>query len=373
MAMKIGKADIEALISGEKDLRSYFELDPTAGTLQVFGVRASSNPNYLIRAMYETYEKTLNRKLAVQMMRKLYRSVGLGASGLRFFLEKQGVTLSPIEFLRFVFTLQHQQGWGAPVTVTGDNGKITLTTAQTFESEVLQDWKMNVCGIHAGWIEGILDAVTGKNWVCEEIKCHAAGDDRCEFTAVQRDVTWNERAAAIWQGDRSITEFLEYRPLEGRINLIDEPVVIIPRIIFTTLMGSMSKIVGEAAAGGVITYRAYMELGTQYIEFCRKMGVSDPGTLVNMALALFTQMGWFKVVRMDWDEAKKQKTIVIANSTEADAFGKSGKPVCHCTNGLIAGFVSSAYHVKVQAKEIKCRSMGDEYCEFIVRDKPDEK
>jgi uncharacterized protein len=372
MAMKIGRDDVEALLSGAKDLRSYFELDPLAGTIQVFGVKASSNPDYLIRAMYETYEKTLNKKLAVQMMRKLYRSVGLGASGLRTFLEKQGVSLKPSEFLTFVFLLQHQQGWGAPVTVVDEGTRIRLTTARTFESQVMKDWKMKVCGIHAGWIEGVLDGTTGKNWVCEETMCHAAGDDRCEFIVEQREVTWNERAVSIWQGDRSITEFLEYRPLEGRINLIDEPVVIIPRIIFTTLMGSMSKIVGEAAAGGVITYRAYMELGSQYVEFCRKKGVSDPATLVNMALALFTQMGWFKIERMDWDETKKEKTIVVANSAEADAFGKSGKAVCHCTNGLLAGFISTAYQVKVQAKEVKCRSKGDEYCEFVIRDKPRE-
>lgn len=372
MTMKIGKRDIEALLSGEKDLRSYFELDPTAGTVQVFGVRTSSNPDYLIRALYESFESTQNRTLAIQMIRKLYRSVGLGARGLYSFLEKQDVHLSPSEFVHFVFLLQHQQGWGAPVAVSLENDQIRIKTSQTFESEVLRDWHMRVCGIHTGWTEGILQAVTGSEWVCEEVRCHAAGDDACEFVATKKEISWNERALSIREGTRSITEFMEFHPIEGRITLIDEPVVIIPSTIFSTLYHSMSRIVGEAAAGGVITYHAYQELGAQYISLCRSKGVSDPESLIQMSLAIFTQMGWFKTEKMDWDEATRQKTIIISNSAEAEAFGPAEKPVCHGITGLLAGFVSAAYHVRVQAKEVHCRANGDPFCEFVIRDRPHE-
>ena len=367
---KIEKQDIEAIIKGEKDVSSYLSLLPKEGKMACFGVRTASNPNYLLRAIYEMYEKNLNRQLAVQMMRKLYRSVGLGASGLNVFLKKMGVNLEPEKFLLFVFTLQHQQGWGAPmelVEVTPD--RIVLRCKETFESDVLKDWKIPVCGVHTGWIEGVLMAVTGNTWICEERKCHAAGDDCCEFVAEKRASTWNERAEAIRAGKRSITEFIEHRPLDGSITIIEEPAIMMPRVVFTTMMGAMSKIVGEAAAGGVINYRAYQEQGTQEIEFFRKMGILDPAALVDMGLALYSQMGWFKGLTMSWNEAKKEKVLSIEKTAESDAFGQTGKVSCHCTAGLIAGMVGTAYKVRVQCREVKCRSKGDPKCEFVVRDK----
>ncbi len=370
MGKKIERSDIEAIIKGEKDISEFFDMNPQLGNTTVFGVRTSSNPNYLLRAMYEMYEKSLNRKLAVQMMRKLYRSVGLGASGLNNFLKKNGIALPPEEFLLFVFKLQHQQGWGAPLSlVDKKEGTLLVKTDHTFESEVLKDWAMPVCGIHVGWMEGVLDAVTGKNWVGEETKCRAAGGDCCEFRLTQRDVTWADRAEGIRKGDRALTEFLDHHPLEGKMALIDEPVVIVPRMLFTSMMGSMSRIVGEAAAGGVINYRAYMELGTQNITYFRKMGISDPPSLIDMALAFYAQMGWFKVVKMEWNETKKEKLIVLDNSAEAEAFGNKGKHVCYCTSGLLAGIHGSAFNVRVQGKELKCKAKGDPYCEFIVTNK----
>ena len=62
---KIGREDFEALIKGEKDIAPYIELDPVAGTYSVFGVKTASNPNYLVKAIYEMYETNLNRKLSV--------------------------------------------------------------------------------------------------------------------------------------------------------------------------------------------------------------------------------------------------------------------------------------------------------------------
>src|SRR5271157_3044584 len=107
---KIGREDFEALIKGDKDISSYIELDPLAGSYSVFGVKTASNPNYLVKAIYEMYETNLNKKLAVKAVRKLFRSVGLGSVGLNNLLKKFDMDLSPAEFLLLVFKLQHQQG-----------------------------------------------------------------------------------------------------------------------------------------------------------------------------------------------------------------------------------------------------------------------
>ena len=369
--MKIGREDFEALLKGEKSIAPYIEMDPLAGSYSVFGVKTASNPNYLVKAIYEMYEANLDKKLAVQAVRKLFHSVGKGSVGLNNLLKKFGMDLTPAEFLMLVFQLQHQQGWGAPFElVESSDTRIVLRTKHTFESDVLKDWKMPVCGIHSGWIEGVLIAVTGKNWFCKETKCLANGDDYCEFAADQRESSWKWKAEAIVKGDSAITEYFEHKPLEGRIKLIDDPVVIMPRFIFTSMMNSLKKTMGEMPAGGV-NYRAYMDMGRENVEHYKKMGITRPNLLSDMAFAFFSQMGWFKIISMEWNEAKKEKTITLEHTIESEAFGNTGKNVCYCTAGLLAGIVEGSFGIKVQGREVKCRSKGDEYCVFTITNKPE--
>jgi predicted hydrocarbon binding protein len=365
-AMKIGKDDFEAIISGTRDIREYMEIDPLQGSAIFFGVRTASNPDYLVRAIYEMYEQNLNRKLAVKATAQLFRSVGLGSVGLNSFLKKLGMNLSPAEFVMLVFKLQHQQGWGSPFElVSQSERKIVLRTSQTFESRVMSDWKMPVCGIHRGWIEGVLAAVTGKNWFCLETKCHANGDDACEFVADQTEASWTWKAQAIARGDSAITEYIEFRPVEGKIKLIDDPVVMMPRFIFTSMMNSLAKTMGEIPAGGV-NYRAYMDMGRENVEHYKKMGITNPNTLADMAFAFYSQMGWFRIISMDWNEEKKTKTITLEHTVESESFGNAGKNVCFCTAGLLTGIVEGAFGIKVRGREITCRSKGAPHCVFEI-------
>jgi hypothetical protein len=366
---KIAKEDFEAIIGGKKDIREYTETDPLNGETFCFGVRTASNPDYLTKAMYEMYESSLSRKLAVQAVRNLYRSVGLGSDGLNNYLKKVGINLTPSEFLLLVFKLQHQQGWGAPFELVSQSEKrIVLRTSKTFESEVMKEWKIPVCGIHQGWIEGVMIAVTGKNWFCLETRCHAQGDDFCEFVADQTEASWKWKAQAIVRGDSAITEYIEHKPLEGKINLIDDPVVMMPRFIFSSLMNSLSKTMGEVPAGGV-NYRAYMDMGKENVEHYKNMGITDPNTLADMAFAFYSQMGWFRIIKMEWNEAEKTKTITLEHTVESESMGNSGKNVCFCTAGLLAGIVEGAFGIKVRGREIKCRSKGDEHCVFDIKNR----
>jgi hypothetical protein len=52
------------------------------------------------------------------------------------------------------------------------------------------------------------------------------------------------------------------------------------------------------------------------------MGISDPDTIIDLELAFYGQMGWFKVVRMEWNEAKLEKIIILDNTAESESIGK---------------------------------------------------
>ena len=75
------------------------------------------------------------------------------------------------------------------------------------------------------------------------------------------------------KGESAITEFIEHKPLEGKISLMDEPVVMMPRFIFTSMTQSLKKTMGEAPASGV-NYRAYMDMGKENVEHYKKMSIT---------------------------------------------------------------------------------------------------
>jgi hypothetical protein len=63
--------------------------------------------------------------------------------------------------------------------------------------------------------------------------------------------------------------------------------------------------------------------------------------------------------------------MMLEHTVESEAFGTTGKNVCYCTSGLLAGIVESSFGIRVQAREIKCRSKGDESCVFTITSKPE--
>jgi hypothetical protein len=121
-------------------------------------------------------------------------------------------------------------------------------------------------------------------------------------------------------------------------------------------------------AGGV-NYRAYMDMGRESVEHYRKMGITSPNTLADMAFSFYSQMGWFRIMATGWDEAAKTKTMTLSHTAESGAFGNTGKAVCYCTAGLLAGIVEGAFGIRVQARETACRSKGDEFCVFTITNK----
>ena len=108
-----------------------------------------------------------------------------------------------------------------------------------------------------------------------------------------------------------------------RSSLIDDPVVMMPRFIFTSMMTSLAKTMGEVPAGGV-NYRAYHDMGRENVEHYKKMGITNPNHLADMAFTFYSQMGWFRIIKMEWNEAAKTKTITLEHTVESEAFGNTG-------------------------------------------------
>ena len=82
-------------------------------------------------------------------------------------------------------------------------------------------------------------------------------------------------------------------------------------------------------------------------------------------IAELTGWGTIEFIKVDW---KHGEAIIHAqNSTIAELYGKSKKPVDHVLRGYIAGGGVVSSEMKVDAVETKCKAMGSSYCEFIVK------
>jgi hypothetical protein len=115
-----------------------------------------------------------------------------------------------------------------------------------------------------------------------------------------------------------------------------------------------------------------MDMGRENVDHYRKMGIDKPTILADMSFTFFSQMGWFRIVAMDWNEEAKTKTITLDETIESESLGMTGKNVCYCTAGLLAGIVEGAFGIKVRGREVRCRSKGDEHCVFEIKNRLEE-
>ncbi len=72
---------------------------------------------------------------------------------------------------------------------------------------------------------------------------------------------------------------------------------------------------------------------------------------------ILKERGWVEEIEFKEDEVKVKGSI---ETTESKA------PTCHILRGIIRKIYEMHYETLVSVEEVKCESMGDEYCLFKV-------
>jgi len=103
----------------------------------------------------------------------------------------------------------------------------------------------------------------------------------------------------------------------------------------------------------------------------KKIGAGDQGIIKNLQ-DIFDIYGLGKMTIASLDNSKKQAVVRIYDSSIAEAYlnknkKRSSKPTCTITAAVIAGIFSYLFGKRVDAIEEKCKAMGSDYCEFIIR------
>ena len=141
-------------------------------------------PVIVYRLFQYALKDILSREYGEKMSAELYKAAG-HLAGLQF--ARKVLDLSG-DFDYFVTNLQKQLAdlrIGILRIEKADmtNLALTLTVSEDLDCSGLPVTDETVCDYDEGFIAGILEAYTGKEFIVKEIDCWASGDRTCRFTA----------------------------------------------------------------------------------------------------------------------------------------------------------------------------------------------
>jgi len=163
-------------------------------------------------------------------------------------------------------------------------------------------------------------------------------------------------------------------PEEGSITVASERYVIYrAESMAIAMKEQLTSVLGPGA--GVVIYQIGKATGAADAKYYfKKSGVQDPGQRLAMGPVSFALGGYANVTILPESAPAPNEDFLLVydhpNSYEAEAHLKAGlsssKPVDFLNAGYSAGWCSEAFGIKLEAKEITCKAMGDTQCRFVM-------
>ena len=156
----------------------------------------------------------------------------------------------------------------------------------------------------------------------------------------------------------------------SRILLNGIPMILTPRWFFVNVQKELEKAGGLKLAREVY-YRAGYVSAYKYCETQRKAEGYSGTETIRKYLSSMSVRGWGKFTIVRLDEEKGRGVFRLYHSGLSEEYGSVKRMVCHWVPGAMAGAVQEAMDARslsfqVKGREVKCKSKGNESCEFIV-------
>jgi len=160
----------------------------------------------------------------------------------------------------------------------------------------------------------------------------------------------------------------------GRYIMLDASDFLVLQEIDTSKVYEGAKKNAEAGLKGMVEHaQVYKGLKGQSMkniaELAKKIGKNDEGVIKTLQM-IFEIYGLGKLNISQLDNEKKTAQLRVDHSTIAEAQlkkGKSKKPVCAITSGILAGIFSYIFSKDVHCIEKKCKAVSGNVCEFEVK------
>ena len=170
----------------------------------------------------------------------------------------------------------------------------------------------------------------------------------------------------------------EFDLLKSRLVFTDDyclkldtvPMVLMPRWFFVAIKKQVEKLGGEQISRKVF-YEAGYEGATLWAQTqIREAGLSGKA-IMEQYLGSASLRGWgrFSILSFEMDAGKGH--FRLYHSAVAEETGRRAGPVCDHLPGSLAGAFQAILDyggktLKVIGRELKCKSQGEQFCEFIV-------
>lgn len=135
----------------------------------------------------------------------------------------------------------------------------------------------------------------------------------------------------------------------------------------STLVSIQEEVIHDMGNNGVkILYTGGKIGGNELVKKLMKMmGLSGMKTVDLLAIGCTEMLGWgiVSVLKCDFD-----KNHAVFNVEDSPlGVKRQSKAFCHIERGLIAGAMEEIFGKKMDAVEVKCRSLGHPFCQFDIK------
>lgn len=156
-------------------------------------------------------------------------------------------------------------------------------------------------------------------------------------------------------------------PGSGKITIFGARVFLVRPELFINLQKQLEQTMGQSAKG--IVYRAGERTGADTAKVYTARGrFPDARADVEAALRgvaeIWAALGLGRFVLTRFSRAPLAADVRLENSSLAEAYGPSRRPVCHLFAGALAGMLEAFFAEDVIAEEVRCAARGDPACEF---------
>ena len=136
------------------------------------------------RLMQFTLRDVLERTYGTDEADEVFYQAGYLA-GSQFYKNQMGEQGDFNEFIRNLQSVLKDMGIGVLKVEKADlaNGSFVLTVSEDLDCSGLPELDYEICVYDEGFISGLLESFTGKQFKVKEVDCWCTGDRTCRFTA----------------------------------------------------------------------------------------------------------------------------------------------------------------------------------------------
>lgn len=145
-------------------------------------------------------------------------------------------------------------------------------------------------------------------------------------------------------------------------------IVLLADVALKSLVEELARIIGRDPADAVI-FRVGYELGRgfgrSHLAIGERVGLKDPLEVIkHVSAPLFISSG-YGLMRIE-ELPERALRIVVEKSIEASLRGVSERPSCFFIKGICKGALETIFGKGISIEEVKCKTIGYDFCEFIV-------